>query len=134
MMAHEGMNTISELSKRFAIDPSTLVPTVDALERKGYITRQRDPADRRRVLLTLTESGATLIARLPHLIAEDPLLQGIEALGEEATSQLIDLLARLVYAMPEGHQLLVNALPRLLSSGLLEENLLCKQFIKPRHP
>jgi DNA-binding MarR family transcriptional regulator len=132
MVAHERTNTISELSKRFAIDPSTLVPTVDALERKSFLIRQRDPADRRRVLLSLTEDGQALVARLPHLIEDDPLLDGIEALGEEKTMQLIELLSLLVSAMPEGVQLLHNALPRLLASGLKEENLLCKQFIQRR--
>jgi len=132
MVAHEGSNTISELSKRFAVDPSTLVPTVDALERKKLLTRQRDPADRRRVLLSLTEEGQGLIARLPHMIPDDPLLQAVEILGEEKMLKLIELLSQLVSAMPEGVELLHNALPRLLASGLKEENLLCKQFIQHR--
>jgi len=132
MVAHEGTNTISELSKRFGIDPSTLVPTVDALERKSFLIRQRDLTDRRRVLLTLTEEGQAMIARLPHMIQDDPLLNGIEALGEEKTKHLVELLYQLISAMPEGEQLLENALPRLLASGLKEENLLCKQFLPHR--
>lgn len=130
MLAYEGSNTISELSKRFGVDPSTLVPTVDALQRKGYLTRQRDLHDRRRVLLTLTDAGDQLAKRLPHLIDDDPLLVGIEALGEEKMLQLITLLSELVIAMPDGIQLLHNALPRLLATGIHEDKLRCKQFLK----
>ncbi len=130
MVAHEGSYTISELSKRFGIDPSTLVPTVDALQRKGYLSRQRDPSDRRRVLLTLTDAGDQLAKRLPHLIEDDPLLVGIEALGEAKALELIALLSELITAMPDGIQLLHNALPRLLTTGIHEDKLRCKQFLK----
>lgn len=130
MVAHEGSYTISELSKRFGVDPSTLVPTVDALQRKGYLIRQRDPNDRRRVLLTLTDEGDQLAKRLPHLIEDDPLLAGIDALGEAKTLELIALLSELVIAMPDGIQLLHNALPRLLATGIHEDKLRCKQFLK----
>ncbi len=49
--------TISKLSHHFMLDPSTLVPAVDALERKGFATRGRDPNDCRRVPLSLTARG-----------------------------------------------------------------------------
>ncbi|MDP9387893.1 MAG: MarR family winged helix-turn-helix transcriptional regulator [Actinomycetota bacterium] len=40
-----------------AIDPSTMVAVVDELEDQGLLTRRRDPADRRRYLLSLTTKG-----------------------------------------------------------------------------
>jgi len=36
-LAHQSY-TLSELSRRFVVDPSTLVPVIDALERKGLVT------------------------------------------------------------------------------------------------
>ena len=42
-----GEKTLSELSRRFLLDPSTLVSSVDALERKKLIKRGHDPRDRR---------------------------------------------------------------------------------------
>ena len=40
--------TSSELSRKFQVDPSTLVPTVNGLEKRGLIYRTRDTNDRRR--------------------------------------------------------------------------------------
>src|SRR5262245_58437933 len=57
--------TSSELSRRMHLDPATLVPVVDALERRGYIQRSKDPADRRRCPLVLTQAGADLLAHVP---------------------------------------------------------------------
>jgi DNA-binding MarR family transcriptional regulator len=131
-VVHEGSSTISELSKRFSIDPSTLVPTVDAVERKGMLIRQRDPNDRRRVLLFPTDEGKKLAMRLPHIVDDDPLLVGLSALGEGDTKQLLHLLFQLISAMPEGEDWLKHAHSRLLASGLKEENLICKQFIPHR--
>ncbi|MEX0275976.1 MAG: MarR family winged helix-turn-helix transcriptional regulator [Ruegeria sp.] len=37
--------------------PSTITATADALEAAGYLTRQRDPEDRRAWLLVLTDQG-----------------------------------------------------------------------------
>ncbi|WP_170607244.1 MarR family winged helix-turn-helix transcriptional regulator [Ruegeria arenilitoris] len=37
--------------------PSTITATADALEASGYLSRQRDPEDRRAWLLVLTEQG-----------------------------------------------------------------------------
>ncbi|CUH45663.1 MULTISPECIES: MarR family winged helix-turn-helix transcriptional regulator [Ruegeria] len=37
--------------------PSTITSTADALEEAGYLTRQRDPEDRRAWLLVLTDKG-----------------------------------------------------------------------------
>ena len=49
--------TIGEMSEIMIVDPSTLVPVVDALERKGLAERGRDPNDRRRVPISLTPQG-----------------------------------------------------------------------------
>ncbi len=37
--------------------PSTITATADGLEKAGYLTRERDPEDRRAWLLVLTEQG-----------------------------------------------------------------------------
>ena len=57
--------TISELSRIMMVDPSTLVPVVDALERKRLAVRGRDPHDRRRVPISLTQRGAEIAAKHP---------------------------------------------------------------------
>ncbi|MFC0038523.1 MarR family winged helix-turn-helix transcriptional regulator [Actinomadura rayongensis] len=51
------------LARRFAIDPSDLVDVMARLLEAGLIRRDRDPADRRRYLITLTKRGR---AELDH--------------------------------------------------------------------
>ena len=46
-----------ELSSRLALDPTLVVGLVDGLEERGLVARNRDPADRRRYILTLTDDG-----------------------------------------------------------------------------
>jgi MarR family len=46
-----------ELSARMHITSGTMTGVLDTLERNGYIHRQADPADRRRVLVDLTPAA-----------------------------------------------------------------------------
>src|SRR5690349_5188054 len=39
------------------LDPSDLVPVLDRMTRNGWVTRDRDPNDRRRLLVHLTSAG-----------------------------------------------------------------------------
>lgn len=44
------------------IDPSGLIATIDELEQRGWLERRRDPGDRRRNVIVLTEAGAAKLA------------------------------------------------------------------------
>lgn len=46
-----------ELAARLGITPATLTPVVEGLAVAGVLTRERDPADRRVVRLSITDSG-----------------------------------------------------------------------------
>jgi DNA-binding MarR family transcriptional regulator len=50
--------SLSELATHLGVTLGTMSVSVERLERQGYIARQADPADRRRLLLRLTEAGA----------------------------------------------------------------------------
>ena len=50
--------TVGELGARLHLDSGTLTPLLKRLEQIGDVTRRRDAADERRVLVELTEQGA----------------------------------------------------------------------------
>jgi DNA-binding MarR family transcriptional regulator len=99
-------HTISELSCKFMLDPSTLVPAVDALERKKLARRGRDPGDRRRNPLSLTEHGAECVAHVPIMDGQDSLVKSLNAMGDEQCQRLLMLLRELVRRMAGGEDVL----------------------------
>ena len=105
----DGDKTIADLSQHLARNPSTFVPAVDALERKGLVARGRDPDDRRRTPLALTQTGRMLLAKVPFVDADDPLVRGLQALGEEKVDLLRTLLRELLEELPGGQRLLEMA-------------------------
>lgn len=52
-----------ELGRALRIHASNLVAMIDELEADGSVIRRRDPADRRRYLLELTDDGLRRLAR-----------------------------------------------------------------------
>jgi DNA-binding MarR family transcriptional regulator len=54
--------TSAELARNSFVTNQTTADLVNSLERQGLIARSRDPDDRRRVLITLTERGAAVVA------------------------------------------------------------------------
>ncbi|HKB58114.1 MAG TPA: MarR family transcriptional regulator, partial [Lacunisphaera sp.] len=54
----------SELAEKLLKSGGNLTLVVDNLEKAGYVARERDPADRRYVVVRLTGKGETFIASL----------------------------------------------------------------------
>ncbi len=77
----------------FGIDANNMVLLLNALEAVGYIARTRDPADRRRHLVELTDAGRAALERaeIAQGAIEDEIL-GALSVAERAT--LRELLAR----------------------------------------
>lgn len=105
---HRERLTISELSKLMVLDPSTLVPIVDDLENKGLLERHKDPQDRRRTPLSLTEKGASLLPNYTEMLRDDPLYESFKALDEDKLVQLATILREVVLNLPEGQNILCN--------------------------
>ena len=59
-----------ELSRTLRLHPSNLVALLDQLELDGLIIRRRDPSDRRRQLIKLTEAGTERLRRAEAAVAE----------------------------------------------------------------
>lgn len=61
---HIGPLCQGELAEKLLKSGGNLTLVVDNLEKAGYVARERDPADRRYVVVRLTTKGETFIASL----------------------------------------------------------------------
>ena len=52
--------TLNDLARHMGVTAATMSLTIDRLERKGYVLRLRDVADRRRVHLRLSSAGVRI--------------------------------------------------------------------------
>jgi MarR family 2-MHQ and catechol resistance regulon transcriptional repressor len=67
---HIGPLCQSELAEKLLKSGGNLTLVVDNLEKAGYVQRERDPADRRFVVVKLTPKGEAFIAELfPKVVA-----------------------------------------------------------------
>src|SRR5215213_11717804 len=69
-----------ELGEIMGVDPSVLVTLLNPLEAGGFVSRERDPADRRRHVVTLTAAGWRHFddATRAQREAEDALFAGLD--------------------------------------------------------
>jgi DNA-binding MarR family transcriptional regulator len=56
---------VGEIASRLAVHQTTVSNLVDALVKRGYLFKSRDPDDQRAVRLNLSEQGETLLAHAP---------------------------------------------------------------------
>ena len=84
--------TVGELGARLRLDSGTLTPLLKRLEGEGYVHRQRDPNDERRVLLDVTADGWSLRERVAHVPAEVVRAGALDAADGRELRRLLDLL------------------------------------------
>jgi DNA-binding MarR family transcriptional regulator len=68
-----GDTSVKRLGEALMLDSGTLSPLLKRLESAGFVARQRDPADERSVVVSVTSSGAALRARatsIPRAIVQ----------------------------------------------------------------
>ncbi len=68
-----------ELADAARVEEQTISQTVDRLERMGMVTREKDPTDRRRFLVTATDEGTSAFR---HATRRDRAEQALEGLPE----------------------------------------------------
>lgn len=92
---------VSELGERLFLDSGTLTPLLKRMEAAGWLLRQRDAADERRVRATLTDAGRALrrqAAGIPACVLQQSqcTLDELQAL----TRQVQQLRGRLTAPIP----------------------------------
>lgn len=94
--------TLNELARHMGVTPGTMSLTVDRLEKKGYVARLKDAADRRKVHLRLTSAGVRVrqetsvldSRRVEALVARltpeerDLAIRGLTVLARAALQQM----------------------------------------------
>ena len=84
-----------QLCESLWLDPNNCVLLLNELEEMGYVERRRDPADRRRHMVDITDEGRVALERAERAQEEigDELLS---ALSDEERGTLRSLLSRVV--------------------------------------
>jgi DNA-binding MarR family transcriptional regulator len=89
--------TATELAAALDLSPAAMTKRLDNLEQDGYLRRSHDTADRRRVLVTLTEAGHQAWEKT--ISVQDRVERElVAALRPQEQDQLVRLLRRLVLA------------------------------------
>jgi len=92
----------SEISNFMGFSTARAAAALNNLERKGFITRQIDPADRRRILVDLTPKGKTFAnGKQEHMLHHT--VQLLTRLGEHDATEMVRILERVVTIMAELH-------------------------------
>ena len=94
-LAESGPTSQADLGRRIGLDRSDVTAAVTDLEERGYLERTPDPADRRRNLVRITDSGQDFLSKLDNEVAaaQEELLA---PLSPEERATLLDMLGRVV--------------------------------------
>ncbi len=89
VLADRQARAVGELAHATGTRPTTLTSVLDRLERRGYLARELDPADRRSFLIVLTGDGQTAAAAVRSAVAD--LEQAVR--GQVSAAELAGFLA-----------------------------------------
>lgn len=99
-LLHRGPMHQHEIAKRLLKSGGNVTMVVDNLEKRGMVTRERDPDDRRRVTVRMTESGRDAIERVFPRVKET-IIEGMAALTPTEQATLADLCRKLGRAVAQ---------------------------------
>lgn len=93
-----GSSVPKELMEFFDVSSARITKLLGALEERGFVVREGDPADRRRVTVRLTRAGETYMMDLDADFRRR-LAGLLELLGERDAKELVRLTARVMEVM-----------------------------------
>lgn len=70
LMHCSACDTVAALARELEIDAGAMTRSLDRLETKGLVRRERSTADRRVVHLVLTDAGRAVAAQVPGVLAD----------------------------------------------------------------
>lgn len=103
-VAAVGPTSQLDLARALGVAPSVIVDMVDELEPLDAVRRRRDPADRRRQIVEVTEHGRALIQRTAAASREvdEELFRGVPPEEREAFTATLRRVTRAAPRPPDG--------------------------------
>lgn len=93
-LLHKGPLAVKSLREKVLLASGSMTAAVDRLERRGWVTRGDDPADRRSRIVRLTAEGRRTIEGLFPSHERD-MEQAVAGLSRTERGELVELLRRL---------------------------------------
>jgi len=90
---HKGDLTVGQVQDSILSTSGTIPLIVGKLQHRGYLNRRQDIADRRRVILHLTDAGRRLIEKV-YPQNEEMIIRQMDCWTEEEKETLVSLLKR----------------------------------------
>jgi DNA-binding MarR family transcriptional regulator len=98
LLQRQGAATVGNLASELGVTLPSITATVDRLVTQKLVTREEDPADRRRVINRLTPEGSTLLERL-YEGRRVRLIAALNQLSPDEIEALSSALARFEQAL-----------------------------------
>ena len=100
MLRDHGRMSPSELGERLIVTRATVTGLLDSLERRGFVRRTANPADRRSILVDITPQGLEVLQAVRTLVHRNEKTW-MSVLGDDELRAYIGLLHR-IQDSPEG--------------------------------
>ncbi len=101
VLLEHGELRLGPLAGRLLCDDSTLTRAVRRLEARGSVARRVDPADRRAVVVAITDAGRVELGAAETAVADD-LARSITGSASRDAARVIDALDHLVETIDDG--------------------------------
>ncbi|MGM0431717.1 MAG: MarR family winged helix-turn-helix transcriptional regulator [Spirochaetota bacterium] len=97
-LADDPSMTPSQLAKRLSISQATITTMLDRLAKNGYLRRNRDTFDKRKVHIELQDKGLEIIRQSPSVLQED-FVKAFSNLSDWEQTQILSSLQRVAQLM-----------------------------------
>lgn len=126
LLQHEKMHA-ADLARAVSLSHATVTDILNRLEKRGFISRTRSVEDKRRILVTPTESAAALVAKSPPLLQEQFATQ-LADLQEWELTQILSVLQRIALMMDAKQ---VAASPMLSTGSVTADPEMIERVTRP---
>lgn len=95
LIYYKKIDSPAELAKSLQVDNAAVTRTLDRLEQKGFIRRQKNDNDKRQIKIVLTEAGSAISKQILPIIADGLNIQ-LHGFDEQEITSLINMLNKII--------------------------------------